>query len=269
MEHKITIYAEEVFHLGFLTITNSMLSAWLLLFFVVFFVSIIKIKKKGAPAMVQNILELVSVSALDLADSVTGSRKKSMMFIPFIMPLFFFILLNNWFGLLPGIGSIGFMENNHFIPLFRGATADLNTTLALSITALFVTHLAGIVIAGVRAHTNKFLGVNLILAIPKELKKGHFTVIIVNPIKFFVGLIEFIGEISKTASLSLRLFGNILAGEILLATIMSIFAFALPIPFLMMEVFVGLIQALIFAILSLVFLSIISEDHSDAHENTH
>ena len=269
MEHEVTIYAEKIFDLGFLPVTNSMLAALLSLLIVIGLVLFLKIKKNGVPSGLQNLLEIVVEGATELAESVAGSKQKAMLFLPFILPLFFFILINNWLGLLPGVGSIGFEEGQHFVPLFRGATADLNTTLALSITALFITHFAGIMIVGLRAHTNKFLAYEMFLSIPREIKKGNYAAIIVNPIKFFVGIIEFIGEFAKTASLSLRLFGNILAGEILLATMMSISAFILPIPFLFLEIFVGLIQATIFAILSLVFLSIMSEDHEKHEEIAH
>jgi F-type H+-transporting ATPase subunit a len=263
--HHTAIYAEKIFHFLDFNITNSLLSTWVSVILVLIVVYLIKISKTGAPKGLQNFLEIVLEEFSTLADSVTGSREKSLKFLPFILPLFFFILINNWIGLLPGVGSVGFESKEGFIPLFRGATADLNTTLALSITALFVTHISAILIVGFKKHIGKFFALDVLLNIPKEIKSGHYTVVIVNPIKFFVGLIEFIGEFAKTASLSLRLFGNVLAGEILLGTMMSIFAFVLPVPFLFLEIFVGLIQAIIFAILSLVFLSIMSEEHQDAH----
>ncbi len=268
MEHEVTIYAEKIFNLGSMPITNSLLASFLSIVVVGLIIGSLRIKKRGAPTGLQNLFEMVIEGAVGLAESVTGSKQKAMLFLPFVLPLFFFILINNWLGLLPGIGSIGFSEEGHFVPLFRGATADLNTTLALALVAIFITHLAGVKLVGLRAHANKFLAYKTILQIPKEIKKGNYQAMVVNPIKFFVGLIEFVGELSKTASLSLRLFGNVLAGEILLGTMMSIFAFILPIPFLFMEIFVGLIQATIFAILSLVFLSIMSENHDDHAEAT-
>jgi F-type H+-transporting ATPase subunit a len=230
MEEKLTIYAEKIFSWGTFDVTNSMIATWLSLAIVIGFVSLIKVRKSGAPKGVQNLFEMVLEGAAGLAESVTGSKERAMLFLPFILPLFFFILLNNWLGLLPGVGSIGFEEGGRFVPLFRAATADLNTTLALSITALIITHFAGIMLTSLRAHTNRFLAYDSLLKMPGEIKRGNYQAIIVNPIKFFVGLIEFIGELSKTASLSLRLFGNVLAGEILLGTMMSLFAFALPVP---------------------------------------
>ena len=109
---------------------------------------------------------------------------------------------------------------------------------------------------------NKFFNVKALAEIPGKLKKEP-AIIFINPIKFFVGIIEIISEFAKVASLSFRLFGNIFAGEVLLSSIAVIFAFALPIPFLFLEVFVGMIQALIFSILMLVYFTIAStaEEH--------
>ena len=94
------------------------------------------------------------------------------------------------------------------------------------------------------------------------------TVIIMAPVMFFVGLIEIVGEVAKIASLSFRLFGNVFAGEVLLASMGALFAYGLPIPFLFLEVLVGFIQALIFSMLTLVYFTIAAEDH-DAHDEGH
>jgi len=204
--------------------------------------------------------------ALKMADSVTGSRQKTLKFMPIVFPLFIFILLNNWFGLLPGVGSIGFVQHHGaeaiFIPFLRGGTADLNTTLALAIMAIVLTHIFGVVLVSGWSHLNRFIGLNLFLEIPKKIiKEKDYNVLFVNPIKFFVGLIEIIGEFAKVASLSFRLFGNIFAGEVLLGAMAAIFAFVLPIPFIFLEIIVGIIQALIFAMLTLVFLTIMTTSH--------
>jgi F-type H+-transporting ATPase subunit a len=182
--------------------------------------------------------------------------------------LFLFILVNNWLGLLPGIGTIGFIEadgaHKIFIPFFRGGTADLNTTLALALFAVVASHILGALAVGIWDHINKFINVKSFLAIPIPGKiKKDAAAILINPIKAFVGVVEIIGEAAKVASLSFRLFGNIFAGEVLLASMMALFAYILPLPFIFLEIIVGLIQALIFAILTLVFVAIATskEEH--------
>ena len=123
-------------------------------------------------------------------------------------------------------------------------------------------HIIGILAIGAWNYLNKFINIKVILEIPKHIFKEP-VVLLVNPIKVFVGLVEIIGELAKVASLSFRLFGNIFAGEVLLASMSAILAFGLPIPFMFLEVLVGLIQAFVFAILILVYLSMMTtvEEH--------
>jgi F-type H+-transporting ATPase subunit a len=111
-------------------------------------------------------------------------------------------------------------------------------------------------------HLNKFINLQAFIDIPKKIKKDP-TIILVNPIKAFVGIVEIIGELAKIASLSFRLFGNIFAGEVLLASMSAILAWGIPIPFMFLEIIVGLIQALIFSLLVLIYLTTASaaEEH--------
>lgn len=261
-----TLFAEPIVHVGNFIITNSLLVSWIVVLVIAVISIIVRKRLKEVPRGLQNIVEIVVDGALSLCDTVTGSRQKSLKFFPYVFTIFLFILLNNWLGLLPGVGTIGFneMEEGHtvFIPFLRGGTADLNTTLALALMSVIGSHLVGVIMAGAWPHLNKFINIKAILAIPKKIRKDP-TIILVNPIKAFVGIVEIIGEVAKIASLSFRLFGNIFAGEVLLASMMTLCAFILPIPFMFLEIIVGVIQALIFAILSLVYMNIAStaEEH--------
>ncbi|MBI5037831.1 MAG: F0F1 ATP synthase subunit A [Candidatus Kerfeldbacteria bacterium] len=264
--HEPTLFAEPIAHLGGFTVTNSLLNSWLAVAIICLLAFFVSRKVKQIPRGIQNVFEIVVDGAMKLADSVTGKRAITEKIFPFVFTLFLFVLINNWLGLIPGIGSIGFleMEEGHeiFVPLFRGGTADLNTTLALAIFTVIGSNVFGILIVGGWKYFNKFVNVQALVAIPGKVIKEP-TSIIVNPIKFFVGIIEIIGEVAKIASLSFRLFGNIFAGEVLLASMAVIFAFVLPIPFMFLEIIVGLIQALIFSMLTLVYFSVAasSEEH--------
>jgi F-type H+-transporting ATPase subunit a len=263
VSHEISLAAEPVFEIGQFTVTNSLLNTWLVVFFLIIVSVFLKRKLQLIPKGIQNFFEIVIEGAMSMGDSVTGDRKKTKKMFPFIFSIFVFVLINNWLGLFPGIGSIGFIEtvNGHsaFIPYFRGGTADLNATLALAIVAVVGSNLFGMVTVGFWKYFNKFVNLKALAAIPGKFLKDP-TVIIVNPIKFFVGIIEIIGEVAKVASLSFRLFGNVFAGEVLLTSIAVIFAFGLPIPFMFLEVIVGIIQALIFAVLTLVYFTIAMTD---------
>ena len=157
---------------------------------------------------------------------------------------------------MPGIGSISF--NGHHI--FRGGTADLNTTLALGLFSVIAANIFGVMVVGGWNYFNKFINIKALLEIPKKVIKEP-TIILVNPIHFFVGLIEIVAEIAKIASLSFRLFGNVFAGEVLLASISAIMAYGVPLPFMFLELIVGIVQALIFAVLTLVYFTIASTSH--------
>jgi F-type H+-transporting ATPase subunit a len=244
-----TLYAEPVAHLGSFAITNSLLSSWLALIIVVVASLSLTKKIKVIPGRAQAILEMLLDQVMNMFDSVTGSRAKTLKVAPFIFTFFFFILINNWLGLLPGVGSIGQVVMEHgekvFVPYLRGATADINTTLALAIIGLVSSHIFGVMAIGASKHFNKFINIKTLLDIPKKFKQD-WTVIMVNPINVFIGLVELISEFAKVASLSLRLYGNIFAGEVLLASISAMLAFGLPLPFMVLEIFVGLVQAFIF-----------------------
>lgn len=266
VSHEPTIFAEPIFHVGSFTITNSLLMSWVTVFILVaFFVSIGK-RLKSVPGKLQMVFEILLEEALKLGDTITGERRKTEKLLPIVLALFLFVLINNWLGLLPGVGTIGWDESGPeghvFVPLLRGATADLNTTLAISLFAVIMSHILGVVSLGVWHHLNKFLNFNILLEIPKKMFKEPI-VLVVNPIKFFVGLVESIGEVAKIASLSFRLFGNIFAGEVLLASMMAIFAYFLPLPFMFLEIIVGLVQALVFSILTLAFMSMATSSHDD------
>ncbi|MFH1111463.1 MAG: F0F1 ATP synthase subunit A [Patescibacteria group bacterium] len=264
--HEVTLYSEPIFHIGNFTVTNSLINSWLVVIILIVFAMVISKRINRIPSRLQTALETIIEGSLGLADQVTGDRKKSLKIFPFVFVIFIFILLNNWLGLLPGVGSVGFIEveSGHqvFVPLLRGATADFNTTFVLAAMAVIGSNLFGVISVGIWKYFNKFINIKELINIPKKIIKEP-AVIFINPVKFFVGLIEIIGEVAKVASLSFRLFGNIFAGEVLLASIAVIFAFVLPIPFMFLEVIVGVVQALIFSMLTLVYFSVAStaEEH--------
>lgn len=259
VSHEHTLFAEPIGQIGNFTITNSLLTSGIALIIILSLGIVFRARLSLVPKKLQSIVELVLEQFLEIFDGVTGSRERSIKIAPFVMSFFVLILINNWLGLIPGVGSIGqiALHDGHqtFIPYLRGATADLNTTLALASIAVVASHIFGVMAVGAWTYLNKFINIKALLEIPKKVWKEP-TVLLINPVKAFVGLIEIIGEGAKVVSLSFRLFGNIFAGEVLLATMASIMAFAVPIPFMFLEVIVGLIQALIFAILVLIYVSI-------------
>lgn len=267
--HEITIFAEPIFNIGSFQITNSLLTSWLAVLVIITFCVVLKLKIQKIPGKVQHIFEILLNGALSLCDQVTNDRKISEKILPIVLPLFVFILINNWLGLLPFVGSVGFVAEEAgrsiFIPLFRPGTADINTTLALSIAIVILSNIFGVVMIGLWKIFNKYVNIKALGSIVTTVRRDP-TVLIVAPINIFVGLLELIGEMAKIASLSFRLFGNVFAGEVLLASMSAIFLYVLPAPFLFLEVFIGLIQALIFSLLATVYFTIAASDHSEHDE---
>jgi len=211
---------------------------------------------------------------LSFMDQVTNDRKRSRRFLPLVGTLFPFILLSNWMGLLPGVGTIGLWGMGHegvaLIPLFRPATSDLNMTLAMGIVAVLASHVFGIMTIGFFKHWNKFIQLGTIWkAVAKfgKVPAGQYAIdVFAALVEFMVGLIELVSEAAKMVSLSLRLFGNVFAGEVLIHVLSSLIAYVMPTPFMFLEIIVGIVQALVFSMLTLVYLTIATEKpHGDAH----
>jgi len=255
--HIPTLAPEALFNIGPLVITNTVINAWLaIIIFLVFGLFIIK-SVKMKPGKVQNVAEFFLEMLFPYFDQVTGDRKKSIQFLPLVGGIFFFVLVSNWLGLMPGTGSITWGET--FV--FRPANTDLNLTLAMVLVSVIASHVMAFFAFGFFTHLGKFIQIKQVF---KSITKGPMAFIIAS-IEFFVGLLEIIGEFAKVLSLSLRLFGNIFAGEVLLVVMYSLIALLLPTPFMMLEVLVGIIQAGVFAMLTLVYLTVASQEPHGAH----
>jgi len=264
---SIPLAAEPIFEIGNFTITNSLFNAYIGVAFFILVAFLVRKKITQIPRGFYNVVEALVEFALKEIEKVTGDKKRARQFLPLVATIFFFILFSNWLGQIPGTGTIGVWGylHGHFelIPLLRPATSDLNMTLAIAIVAIATTHFAGLTQLGVANHISKFFNIR---GIVRSLKKGPMD-IVVAVVEFFIGLIEVIGEFAKTLSLSLRLFGNIFAGEVLMHVMLSLVSYVLPIPFIFLELLVGIIQATVFAMLTLAFLVVATMDHG--HEGDH
>ena len=257
--HIPTLAPEVVFHIGSLPVTNTMINAWVAIGIFLVVGILVRSKVSNLPGKLQNFWEYIIELILGYFDQVTADRKKSLRFLPIAGSIFFFILLSNWLGLLPGTGSI--TVGNNFI--LRPANTDLNLTLAIALVSIVASHLFGFLTVGIFAHTNKFIQVGTLVKSFKKGPLGIFSAIV----EFGVGLIEIAGEVAKVMSLSLRLFGNIFAGEVLITVITSIVSVVLPAPFMLLELLVGLIQAGVFAILSVVYMTVASAEPHGVEEH--
>jgi F-type H+-transporting ATPase subunit a len=261
----ISLQPEVLFYLGPIPITNSVLTSVIAAALLCVGALLVGKNFKRLPSGLQHVFEMVYELFENLATDSLG--KAGPRFAPFAATLFLFILTNNWLGILPGVGSVGFYRpvehsavqsaehtsettaeqadehaaETEFIPLFRGGNADLNMTFALALIAMVTIHAVGIRSSGLKTHLS------------------HFK----NPL-------EIVSELGKVLSYSFRLFGNIFAGEVLLTAMISILVIitgtqmavhalvggVVAVPFVLFELFVGFIQAFVFAVLTLSFISL-------------
>lgn len=264
--------AETIFEIGSFPVSNALINSTLAVVLLVAVAVIIKFSIKDVPGKLQNFIETLIEFLLEYFDQVTNDREKSKRFLPFVGTLFMFILLSNWMGLLPGTGSIGrwLMHEGHleFIPILRPAMSDLNLTLAIASLSVLVSHLVGMFTLGFFAHWNKFIQLGTLFKATASLKPVKILTALV---EFVVGFIELFSEVAKVVSLSLRLFGNIFAGEVLITVISGLISYGVPLPFMALELIVGVVQATVFSLLTLVYMTVASskphddEEHAEKH----
>lgn len=244
----VSFASKEIFSVGTIPITNTLLNTLVvdaILITTAFFVTK---KLKQIPNLLQNAIEALIETFYNLTQTVAPGRAAKI--FPYLATFFLFILIANWSGLIPGVGSIGFFHNGQLIPILRSTTSDLNTTLGLALTSAVATHFLSLRIIGIKEYVSRYFSLN--------------------PVNLYVGILELISEITKIISLSFRLFGNIFAGEVVLITISGMFAFIFPVPFLLLEFIVGFVQALVFAMLTMAFMAILTTPHHEtAREVSH
>jgi F-type H+-transporting ATPase subunit a len=228
----IQLKAEKILEIFGFNLTNTYLASLLSLFFIVFIVLILRKRIKETPHNLQALVEIIFEGFYSFWKNITGINNLKL--FTFCFTFFIYILLSNWFGVLPGFGSIYIKHHEEKIHLLRTAYSDLNMTLALALISV--------------------IGINFI-----ALSKLKFDFIkkYLSPI----GILELFSEFSKILSFSFRLYGNILAGEVLLIVVNSLIPFLAPFPFLILEIFVGFIQALIFFTLTSIFLKVAFSHH--------
>lgn len=245
-----TLASETIAHIGAFEVRNTLVMSWLAM---IVLIGIAVAARSGGykliPGRFQAAVEFVVESLFNFFDSILQDLNKTRRVFPMVATFFLFIIIANWMGILPGVGSITVkgMHDGHLmdIPIFRSMNADINVTLAFSLISVIATQVLGIAAIGIRPHIGKYL-----IAPWKS------------PIMFFVGLLEFIGEFARLISFAFRLFGNIFAGEMLLVVVSFIVPYLIPIPFLGLEIFVGFIQALVFSLLTLAFISMSTTAHA-------
>lgn len=252
--------ATEVTNLFGLPITNSMITSWILSAVIILLIRALVKKPQLIPTKGQYVVETLVEGIRGLIEPIVGKHMVKPTF-PLLIGLFTFILLHNWSGLLPGVGTIGYWDDQgHFESFIRPGNADLNMTLALTIVHFvawfyFVMRYAGPKVLVFDLFGNK--------ADKKEIPAAMFYMLTV--IFLLVGIIEVISIVFRNVSLPFRLYGNVFGGENLLHSMTNLIGWVAPVPFYFLELLIGFVQALVFAILVSVYIGLICNHDSEEH----
>ncbi|MDO8543148.1 MAG: F0F1 ATP synthase subunit A [Opitutaceae bacterium] len=256
--HGVSAAPEALFNVGPLPVTNSMVTSWIVAIALVIIVRFAIRKPRLIPTRSQAMVESLVEGVLNLTQPIVGSKVAKHTF-PLLVALFTYILIQNWSGLFPGVGTIYFRGHE----LVRPGNADLNGTIALAIVSIVCWFYFIMRYAGPSAVLKDIFG--------NKADKSEVPALIYYPlflVFFAVGLIEVISIAFRPISLSFRLFGNVFGGENLLHSMSAITPWLLPVPFYFLELLIGFVQALVFTLLVSVYIGLIC-NHGDDHETAH
>lgn len=245
----VHITPSELFKIGNYSVTNSIFYAWVsTLVILLLSITVARMVRVKPRRGVIQLFEAGTDFITNMISSAMGSREKAIKYAPYFVTIFFFILLSNWLGLLPGVGE-AFTYNG--VPLLRPFTADINGTLAVAVVSMFFIQLFSIRESGFLPHL-----------------RHYFNGSLKNPMTWFLGLFEILGEFTRVGSLALRLFLNVAIGEIIITVFSFLGSKAAPLtslPFVILEMLVGALQAYIFVMLSVMYLAV-AVKHHEQHE---
>lgn len=253
----------KLFEVGGLPVTNSMVTSWVVSLLIILVVQRLVRRPKLVPPRGQALVEVVVDGVRNLVEPIVGQRMVRPTFW-LLAGLFLFILIHNWSGLIPGVGAFGYYDaDGKFIYFQRPGNADLNMTLALAIVVQICWLYYVLRYAGIKTLLYDWFG-------NKADKKdvGIYIFILLTPIFFVVGMIEFISWAFRLVSLSFRLYGNVFGGENLLdgmTNLIPALPILIPVPFYFLELLIGLVQALVFTLLTAVYIGLIC-NHEGGHE---
>jgi F-type H+-transporting ATPase subunit a len=267
---EIVLKPEAIAHIGSFAITNTILTSWITILLVIILSFFAFRRMKLVPKGLQGVMEFAFGFILDFCVGVAG-EKNGRRFFPVVATIFIFVVVNAWLSLLPVFGSAFYlMEGTTKVPLLRGANTDLNVTLSLAIFSFIAVEYYGVKDLGAFNYLKKFVRVGQLKAglgqiFGGKLKSG-LGGLFFGLIDLIVGGLETLSEFIRLISFSFRLFGNMMAGEILLMILAFLVPLTLAVPFYGLEMFIGFIQAFVFGSLTLIFINLAVASHDEASD---
>jgi F-type H+-transporting ATPase subunit a len=269
----IALPSETIFHARGFSVTNTLIASWFTIIVLVVLSLLLTRKMKLIPSRRQAMGEVIVEGLLNFVESVVGKKQARMLFAG-VATIFIYVIFNAYLALLPFFGTIGIHHGSHgheeFIAIFRAANTDVNVPLSIAIMSFIFVETWGMRAIGVTHYLSEFINVRQFLQGLKELftlklKTGPMNMVF-GFISLFVGVLEIFSHLTRMLSFTFRLFGNMTAGEILILVSCFLIPLVFTIPFYGLELLIGLIQALIFSGLTLVFGTIAVSPHEESHE---
>jgi F-type H+-transporting ATPase subunit a len=264
---NVDLPAEPVHHIGHFAVTNTLIASWFTIIVLVILAYTLTRKMNLIPGKRQAIAEAIVEGLLNFVESVAGKKHARRLFAG-VATIFLYVISNAYLALLPFFGSVGIFEHDgKFAPLFRAANTDVNVPLSIAIMSFIFVEYWGMKALGVSHYLSEFINVRQMGQGFKELFSGQGKSAVMNIvfgfINLFVGVLEIFSHLTRMLSFTFRLFGNMTAGEILILVSSFLIPAVFSIPFYGLELLIGLIQALIFSGLTLVFGTIAVSPHEE------
>lgn len=241
---NISLAPEVLFYVGSWPITNAFFWFFCLWLFFIIGAFLLSKNLKIIPGKIQNLVEMLISGAYDFTESIIGQGKKAKRVFPLVATIFFFVLISNLLTFIPGQAALTLNRGDEVVPVFRAIIADYGLVFMITFVVVLLIQIVAIAVSGPLAYIGRFINLR-------------------SPLKFFLGIMDLIGEVAKVVSLSFRLFGNIFAGEVLGAVMLFLAPFFLPLPFQFLGLLTAVVQAFVFSVLTLVFISMASEETAE------
>lgn len=264
----VALPAEPVIHMGNFIITNTLIASWFTMVVLVLLSIFLTRKMRLIPSRRQAMGEVIVEGLLNFVESVAGKKHARMLFHG-VATIFIYVISNAYLALLPFFGTIGIHHDHEFVAIFRAANTDINVPLSIALMSFFFVESWGMRAVGTFRYLGEFINLRQFLQGLKELFTGKIKTapmnIVFGFINMFVGVLEIFSHLTRMLSFTFRLFGNMTAGEILILVSCFLIPLIFTIPFYSLELLIGLIQALIFSGLTLVFGTIAVSPHEEEH----
>jgi len=265
MELNISLAPSILFYIGSFPVTNALFWSFFISLFLLTIAFLLRRSLKSVPGILQNVIELLIEGSYKFVKSIIGSEKKARRVFPLVFTMFIFTLISNLAVYIPGQAAVTLDNGEGIVPLFRAVMADYSMVFLMTMITVLVVQIVAILVHGPFGYLGKFFNFKGIKVFFQQLCKGKckFGVLVQGLLDFFLGIMDIVGETAKIISLSFRLFGNIFAGEVLGAVMLFLAPFFIPLPFMFLGLLTAVVQAFVFSVLTLIFITMASEIEED------